>query len=154
IARLAKPLGARITGLRRHPADRPDYFTGGDKILPVSALPAVLPETDHLVLALPGGPETDNLISQKELSLLPSHAAVYNVGRGNAINEQDLIAALTSKTIEAAYLDVFKTEPLPPESPLRKCQNLFIMPHASAIAPNYLDLFVDEFIEKYRKKYN
>jgi phosphoglycerate dehydrogenase-like enzyme len=78
---------------------------------------------------------------------------IYNVGRGNAICEKDLIQSLDDGSIEAAYLDVVKTEPLPPDSPLRNHPDIFIMPHASAISPNYLCLFINEFIEKYEARY-
>lgn len=153
IGRLAKPLGVRITGVKRNPAGSPDYFDKNDSVITVGDLDSILPQADHLALALPGGNETTDIIDEKRIGLLPAHAVIYNVGRGNAISETALINALKNSRIEAAYLDVVKTEPLPSDSPLKDCPNLFIMPHASAISPNYLDLFIREFADKYRNRY-
>jgi phosphoglycerate dehydrogenase-like enzyme len=154
IGRLAKPFGVRITGVRRNPGARPDYFDAEDHIIAIDSLDSALPETDHLVLALPGDSGTLDIIDKRRIGLLPNHAAIYNIGRGNAIDEHALADALRTDRIAGAYLDVFKTEPLPDDSALRSCPNTVLMPHASAIAPNYLDLFVSEFIEKFRKRYS
>ncbi|MBN1696862.1 MAG: D-2-hydroxyacid dehydrogenase [Spirochaetales bacterium] len=153
VGRLAKPFGMRITGINRTNLNPPQYFEKGDKVLTPADLDRILPETDHLVLALPGGAETANIIDKKRISLLPSHAVIYNVGRGNAIDEAALLSALSKRSIEAAYLDVFGEEPLPEASPLRRSPYIFIMPHASAISPNYLSLFSREVVLKYRKRY-
>ncbi len=151
ISRLSKNLGAEIYGVKRSKTTVPDYFDKNDKIIVMDDFLKILPKTDHLAIALPGTEQTTDIVNKKVFDLLPEHAAIYNVGRGNAINEDDLISALKTKEIAAAYLDVFKTEPLPENSNLRTCPNCFIMPHASAISPNYLDLFINEFIEKYKK---
>ena len=153
VGRLAKPFGVRITGVSSNPGARPDYFDAEDTQLPVGRLDEVLPETDHLVLTLPGGSSTRHIIDARRLALLPSHAVVYNVGRGNAIDEKALVAALRDARIAGAALDVYEREPLPPDSPLRHCPGVLLLPHASAISPNYLDLFVDEFVEKFRRRY-
>ncbi|MFH0911771.1 MAG: D-2-hydroxyacid dehydrogenase [Planctomycetota bacterium] len=153
IARLAKPLGVCITGIRRHPVSPPAYFTPEDRVLSVDRLDEVLPEADHLALALPRSPETDHILDARRLALLSSRAFVYNVGRGNAIDEQALARALGEGRLAGAALDVFATEPLPMDSPLRSAPNLLIMPHSSAVSPNYLDLFLEEFIKKFHARY-
>jgi len=151
IAKLSKNLGANIYGVKRTKISPPAFLEENDKIILMDDFFKILPETDHLAIALPGTKESTDIINRQVFTLLPEHAVIYNVGRGNAVNEEDLIYALKTKEIAAAYLDVFKTEPLPEDSPLTDCPNCFIMPHASAISPNYLDLFIDEFIEKYQK---
>jgi phosphoglycerate dehydrogenase-like enzyme len=45
---------------------------------------------------------------------------------------------------------VFGTEPLPADSPLRSCPNLWLFPHVSAVSPTYLDLFVDDFVAQFQ----
>lgn len=154
IGRLAKPFGTRITGVRRTPCDRPDYFDGNDLIIGMDSLDSVLPKADHLVLALPGDPGTLDILNERRIGLLPRHAAIYNIGRGNAIDENALVKALAEKRIAGAYLDVFKAEPLPSDSPFFGCPGILLMPHASAISPNYLDLFVAEFVRKYKARYH
>jgi phosphoglycerate dehydrogenase-like enzyme len=153
VARLAKPFGVRITGVRREPGERPESFDSGDVLLPAERLDEVLPHADHLILTLPGGSATRHFLDERRLSLLPARAVVYNVGRGNAIDEVALVKALRAGGIAGAALDVFETEPLPLDSPLRDCPGVLLLPHAAAISPNYLDLFVGEFVGRYRERY-
>jgi len=148
IGRLAKPFGVHVTGVRRRAAPPPDWFGPDDRLARVDTLDDLLPTADHLVLVLPGGPETDRILDARRLALLPAHAAVYNVGRGNAIDVDALVASLEAGRLASAWLDVFPEEPLPAEHPLRACERAFLMPHASAIAPDYLDRFVDEVIQR------
>ncbi len=152
IGRLAKPFGARVTGVKRTPAPPPDWFAPRDRVLTMEAFDEVLPDADHLVLALPGTTGTDNLLDARRIALLPSHATVTNVGRGNAIDETALAEALRKEHIAAAMLDVYAEEPLPETSPLRELGNVLLMPHASAISRNYLDCWLDEFIPKARAR--
>ena len=149
-ARLLKAFGARITGIRRRAMASPAFFGGDDRVATLAELDAVLAAADHLVLCLPGTPETDSLIDARRLALLPPTATLCNVGRGNALDERALEAALRGGRLAGACLDVFREEPLPLDSSLRDCPNLWLLPHASAIAPDYLDLFVAEFAERWR----
>jgi phosphoglycerate dehydrogenase-like enzyme len=148
VARLAKACGPRLTALRRSPSDEasPPWFEPGDRILPASELDRVLPETDHLVLCLPASSSTEGILDARRLALLPAHAGLYNVGRGNAVDERALAAWLADRPLAAACLDVFREEPLAADSPLRALPNCLILPHLSAIAPDFLDLFVEELI--------
>jgi D-2-hydroxyacid dehydrogenase (NADP+) len=156
VARLAKTCGPSLTALRRPPsvlgyapaAEPPPWFEAGDRLLPASELDRVLPDTDHLVLCLPAAPGTDGILDGRRLELLPAHTGIYNVGRGNAIDEQALAAWLAARPLAAACLDVFREEPLPADSPLRAQPNCLILPHLSTIAPDFLDLFVEELIER------
>ncbi len=156
IGRYLKPFGVRITGVRRHPraAARPEWFETGDRVAGVGQLERLLPATDHLILVLPSTPESDNLLSAGRLALLPSTAVVYNVGRGNAVDEAALARALRRGALRGAYLDVFKREPLPAGSPLRQAPRAVLMPHSSSIAASYLDLFLDEFIPQFKQHYD
>ena len=152
IGQMLKPFGVRISGVRRQPSatDLADGFEAQDRVLPLDRLDEVLPEADHLVLVLPGGVATDNLLSASRLRLLPPHATLTNLGRGNALDELALVTALRHGRLAGACLDVFRQEPLPEDSPLRGCPNLWLFPHASAISPTYLDLFVDDLAAQFR----
>jgi phosphoglycerate dehydrogenase-like enzyme len=149
IAKLAKHFGVRITGVKRTLIEKPEFFDKRDKIITIEELDSILPSADHLVLSLPRDKSTDNILNKKRLELLPKDCYVYNIGRGNAIDEIALADCLKKDRIKGAYLDVFKTEPLDKDSPLRDCDNILITPHSSAIAPNFLELFIEEFIENY-----
>jgi len=148
IARLLKCLGAEITGLRRTPGARPEYFSEEDRLLSVSRLDDVLAKTDHLVLCLPATPDTTGIVNAGRLALLSPQAGIYNVGRGNAIDEAALAALLRKRPLCEAYLDVFGEEPLAADSPLRGLPNCLVLPHVSAVAPEYMDLFVGELIDR------
>jgi phosphoglycerate dehydrogenase-like enzyme len=148
IARLAKCFGALITGVRRNPGRRPDCFTEQDRLLPAVRLEEVLPQTDHLVLCLPATAETAEILDPRRMMLLPEKAGIYNVGRGNAVDETALPAVLRERPLCEAYLDVFRQEPLAADSPLRSLPNCLILPHVSALSPEYVDLFIDELIER------
>ena len=148
IGRQLKPFGVRVTGLRRTPsARRPPWFGRDDRQLAADQLDAVLPEADHLILVLPSDTGTDRLIDAARLARLPRHAVLYNVGRGNCIDEAALARALQNGELRGACLDVFAREPLTPDSPLAAdLPGLVRMPHASAFADEYMDRFMDEVI--------
>ncbi len=102
-----------------------------DKVLPVSELDSVLPETDLLAMSLPSTAETRGILSRERLALLPQDSYVVNVGRGSAIDEDALADALDSGQLAGAALDVFQTEPLPTDHRLWKTKNLLITPHVA-----------------------
>jgi phosphoglycerate dehydrogenase-like enzyme len=152
IGDMLRPFAVRITGVRRREpsAERLPGFGPEDRVVSVSRLDSILPQADHLVLTLPADASTDSLLDARRLALLPAHATLINLGRGNALDETALIAALRNGRLAGACLDVFAREPLPASSPLRSCPNLWLFPHSSAISPDYLDLFVDDFADQFR----
>lgn len=145
IGRMLKPFGVRLTGVNRRTLTRPDYFDANDTVRPLPALDETLPETDHLVLCVPSGPDSDGLMDAARWARLPRGAGVYNVGRGNSVDEASLAAALRTGQVGWACLDVFAREPLTSASPLWGCPGFYPMPHISALSPDYLDRFFDEF---------
>ncbi len=148
IGRTLKPFGCHITGVKRTPIPSPDYFTAEDRLVTMENLPEVLKETDHLVLVLPGGGETQGILKREHFKMLKPSCYLYNVGRGNVCQEVDLVAALEAGEIAGAYLDVFEKEPLAAESALWQMDNVLIQPHLSAASPQYLELFVRELADR------
>ena len=148
VGKFLKSYGCVITGIKRTLVKGPDYFEDGDRVLTVDKISEVLATTDHLVLVLPGGVETQGLLTYELLSKLPANSYVYNVGRGNVYEEQDLVAILQEDKIAGAYLDVFDAEPLSEKSLLWQLDNVLIQPHISAASPQYLELFVEELAEE------
>jgi len=134
VARFCRALEMKVIALRRSPQRDGDPV---DEMHTLDQLPALLPRCDWLVLACPYTKETHQLVNAKTLALLPQHAYLLNVARGAVVDEKALIAALQSKSIAGAYLDVFEKEPLPAESPLWDMPNVIVSPHnASASAGN------------------
>lgn len=120
-----------------------------DKVLPVSELDTILPQTDLLAMSLPATPETKGIISRERMALLPQGAYIVNVGRGSAIDEDALADNLESEHLAGAALDVFQTEPLPAGHRLWKTKNLLITPHVAGnmTLPYTKDKNVQMFIE-------
>ena len=101
-----------------------------DRVLTQAQLEAVLPDTDLLILSLPGTPETRGMLTRKRLALLPDGAVLVNVGRGSILDQDALEKELRAGRLYAA-LDVFETEPLPRDSALWDCPNLLLTPHVA-----------------------
>ena len=117
----------RVTALSRSGRPHPSF----DAVYPISALDGVLPETDVLILALPGTAETQNLMNRQRLALLRPDAYLINVGRGTAIDQEALADALNGGRLAGAALDVMVPEPLPEDHPLWSARNLLLTPHIS-----------------------
>jgi phosphoglycerate dehydrogenase-like enzyme len=129
LARLTRALGLRVIGVRRGAGrgDEPvDELHGPDR------LRELLPRADWLAIACPLSDATRGAIDASALSLLPHGAHLINVARGEIVDEAALTERLRDGRLAGAYLDVFATEPLPPESPLWSLPNVIATPHNSA----------------------
>lgn len=144
IARLAKGFGMRVIGLKRDPGKevevKPDVLLGKD------SLDILLKESDVVVIIVPLTKETYHMIGERELRLMKPTSILINVARGKVVDESALIKALKEKWIFSAGLDVFETEPLPPESELWGLDNVVITPHIAGLNPHYTDRLLDIFI--------
>ncbi|MEM1065744.1 MAG: C-terminal binding protein [Pseudomonadota bacterium] len=92
---------------------------------------ALLAEADILSLHAPATAHTTGFFNAARLAQMQPHAMIVNSARGQLIEEADLAQALQDGTIAAAALDVFRTEPLPDDSPLRRAPNCLLSPHAA-----------------------
>jgi phosphoglycerate dehydrogenase-like enzyme len=148
IAQRLKALGMQVVGVKRDAGvDRGP----ADAVMPVTLLHALLRQADHVVVTLPSDTGTDHLFDEKAFAQMKKSAYFYNLGRGNAVDEEALVAALSSGGIAGAFLDVFEQEPLPADSPLWTAPNLEFLPHASAVSREYLDLWIDELAPELSK---
>lgn len=95
-------------------------------------LDEVLETSDVVSIHVPLTTETEGLVGEDALSRMKSSAYLVNVARGGVIDETSLAAALTEGKIAGAALDVYDTEPLPSDSPLRRAPNLVMTPHLGA----------------------
>ena len=117
---------ASITGVNRSGRD-PGGF---DRILTGQDWETVLPETDVLIISLPGTQEAFHIAGAKQLALLPDGAVIINVGRGSVIDQEALFRELRSGRLYAG-LDVFEHEPLEKDDPAWEIPNLLITPHTA-----------------------
>jgi D-2-hydroxyacid dehydrogenase (NADP+) len=129
MARIAQALGMHVIGVRRGSRQPEDPV---DEMHPPAALDQLLPRAQWLALTCPLTDETRGMIDAGRLARLPQGARIVNVARGEIIDEQALIAALSSGHLGGAYLDVFEHEPLPAESPLWDLPNVVLSPHNAA----------------------
>jgi phosphoglycerate dehydrogenase-like enzyme len=99
--------------------------------------------TIHLVL----GDRTHNLIGAAELALMRPSTILVNTSRGPIVDERALVAALADKTIAGAGLDVFDTEPLPADHPLRRLPNVLATPHLGYVTGRTYERFYGDAVE-------
>lgn len=95
-------------------------------------LDELLERSDFVTLHMPLTKDTQRLICKERLEKMKPSAFLFNVARGGLICEDDLAVALNEGRLAGAALDVFKEEPLPPESPLLACPRLIVTPHLGA----------------------
>jgi phosphoglycerate dehydrogenase-like enzyme len=150
VARLAKAFGCRIVATRRS-ATEGSRDGDVDELLPPSALPRLLGESDFVVLAVPLTGETRQLIGEAELRAMKSTGVVINIARGAVVDEAALVRALKEGWIAGAGLDVFEQEPLPPESELWSLENAVISPHISGGTEIYNQRATAIFCENLRR---
>jgi phosphoglycerate dehydrogenase-like enzyme len=143
VARIANSLGMRVIGTRRGSAKLPDLA----EVLPPERTDEVLAQSDFVLLLLPATPDTDNFINAQRLAKMKPTAWLLNFGRGQLIADADLIAAVQSKQIAGAVLDVFRQEPLPVEHPFWTTAGIIVLPHIGGGHPTrdstVARLFVD-----------
>ena len=128
--RMAAALGMRPIGMRRAVlGDEPCESWTLDRLPELAAI------ADALVIALPLNDDTRGIVSAAVIGAMKPTAVFVNVGRGDLVDEPALIDALAAGRIGGAGLDVFATEPLPPESPIWDLPNVIVTPHSSAHTP-------------------
>jgi D-3-phosphoglycerate dehydrogenase len=97
-----------------------------------ATLDSLLEEADILTVHTPLTDETKGLIGRRELALLRPGSIVANLARGGIVDDQALLAALESGHIRGAALDVYQSEPLGADHPIRQAPNVVLTPHIGA----------------------
>lgn len=134
-AKVAKNgFGMKVTGVKRRPDQVTDEHRAYcDEIVGNDQYERVIAEADFVVGVLPrvAGVTDDFFTMDSTFSKMKNSAVFMNIGRGTTVNEEDLAKALKTNVIGGAVLDVYKKEPLVPESELWECPNLFMTPHCA-----------------------
>ena len=107
----------------------------------------LLQNSDFLSIHVQGGERYKDLIKLKELDTMKKTAFLVNTSRGNIINEDDLIIALSTNVIAGAGLDVYEKEPLPEGNKLRFLPNALLMPHVGYVTAENYSMFYTQMIE-------
>lgn len=141
LAELFAPFGLTVYALRRQVRSE-----RGVRIVPEEELTRVLPLADHVVNILPDNDATKNYVNARRLACFKPGARFYNVGRGTTVDQGALLEALRSGRLDAAYLDVFEPEPLPPDHALWEQPNCFITPHTAGGRSDQDEAIVKHFL--------
>jgi phosphoglycerate dehydrogenase-like enzyme len=146
VARLARAFGMMTwaTARTNDPARAADL--GVDRLFAHDELRAMLAGADCVVLCCPHTPETEGLIGREEIAALKPDVVLVNIARGVVIDEDALVEALQAGKIGLAALDVFRTEPLPPDSPLWDLPNVLVNPHSASTADTENAKITDLFV--------
>ncbi|MFH0847695.1 MAG: D-2-hydroxyacid dehydrogenase [Chloroflexota bacterium] len=129
VVRVAKGVGMKVIATKRSATRRQKNVDGVDELYPLKELHQMIHDSDFLVIAAPLTDETRGMIGEAELRAMKPTAFLINIARGPIVNEPVLIRALKEKWIAGAGLDVFQTEPLPPESELWGLPNVVMSSH-------------------------
>ena len=128
--------GMNIVAYDKFPIKGYDYISqkycadAGDTIQPL------LEQSDFVVLTLALTDETYHMINKDTLAQVKDGAFLVNMARGGIVCTEDLIEALKSGKLSGAGLDVFEEQPLSPESPLWKMEQVYITPHSTPQVPD------------------
>ena len=107
--------------------------------------------SDVVAVCAPLTPDTRGLFDERAFRSMKSSALLINVTRGGIMDEAALVAALMRKQVAGAGLDVTPVEPLPPEHPLWRLDNVLITPHTAGGSPNRQDRIVNLFCENLKR---
>jgi phosphoglycerate dehydrogenase-like enzyme len=138
VATIAKTLGMKVIAWSPNLTPEKAKEAGVDYISKDDLFRNADVLTIHVVL----GDRSRGLVGAKELGLMKKTAYLVNTSRGPIVDEKALIAALTSRSIAGAGLDVFDVEPLPLDHPFRKMDNVVLTPHLGYVSErNYRVLY-------------
>jgi phosphoglycerate dehydrogenase-like enzyme len=148
-AKIAKAFGMKVLGVR-HSGKSDEYV---DSMYTPLQLDQMLPQCDYVIVTLPLTKETYHLFTKEQFSLMKESAFFINIGRGNIVNEEDLISALVQGEIAGAGLDVFETEPLLKNSPLWEMENVILTPHTAGSTEYYDQRVIEDIFIPNLKQY-
>ncbi|HEY3976302.1 MAG TPA: NAD(P)-dependent oxidoreductase [Streptosporangiaceae bacterium] len=134
VARLSRAAGMRVIATRRSAAAPAAGTDGADLVLPADRILQVAAESDFLAVCSQLTPETRGLVSDRVLAAMQPGAVLINIARGEEVDEDALIAAVTSGRIRGAVLDVYDGELAgrPPRPELLSLPQILLTPHISA----------------------
>ena len=114
------------------------------------SLNKLLENSKYIIVACAQTENNHHMLDEEQFSKMRKDAVIVNIARGGLINEKVLIKYLEENKIEGAALDVFEDEPMKPDNPLLKLNNVLLTPHTAAYSPEALDMVktmvIDEII--------
>ena len=146
LAQAASAFGIHTIGVNR--TGIPPKHEAFKDTFHINELEAALKQADIVVNTLPSTAETYQLLNQTTLGYC-SNVLLFNVGRGESIDNKALLLAIKNRWVEHAFLDVFEHEPLSQDHPFWKLPQVTITPHIAALSePRQV---VEIFAENYKQ---
>jgi phosphoglycerate dehydrogenase-like enzyme len=146
IGELLQALGMHVIGLSRTPRKA----AGFHEMESLDRLREATSQADYLINVLPAAPENAALFDTALFEAMKPTAYYISAGRGQTVDETALMTALRKRRIAGAALDVFDTEPLPPDSQFWDLPNVFITPHVGGYIAEYEDFVMPLIIDNMR----
>jgi phosphoglycerate dehydrogenase-like enzyme len=146
IGELLNAFGMHVVGVTRSPRQT----AGFDETMPADRLTEAAAKADYLINILPARADNTALFDAKVFGAMKPSAYYISAGRGQTVDEAALIAALRERRIAGAGMDVFQTEPLPPDSPFWSLPNVFITPHVGGYIVEYEDFIMPLIVDNMR----
>jgi D-2-hydroxyacid dehydrogenase (NADP+) len=146
IGELLKALGMHVIGVTRTPR----HEAGFDEMIATDRLLDAVRRADYLVNMLPASDDNIGLFGAAVFDAMKPTAYYISAGRGQTVDETALLAALRERRIAGAALEVFQTEPLPPDSPFWDLPNVFITPHIGGYIVEYEDFIMPLIVDNMR----
>ena len=131
VARLLAPFGIELRGIARQPRALEPFL----EVAGIDQLQRLAAQADYLINLLPNTPDTGDLYDAGLFARLPRGALFINAGRGTAVVDADLVAALQGGQLAAAVIDVCREEPPAPDHPFWRAPNLLLTGHTAAPTP-------------------
>lgn len=127
-AKRLKAFGVEIWGVNTNGSDR-EYF---DKCFSTLEMNTVFKECDVVICTIPATKETIGIINKDKFNIMKDKSVFINVGRGNILNEEDLVSCINK--FKGVALDVFQNEPLSEDNKLWSFDNVTVTPHNSWVS--------------------
>ncbi|WP_406126501.1 D-2-hydroxyacid dehydrogenase [Streptomyces canus] len=112
-------------------------------------LDRLMARADWVIAAAPLTADTHGMFDARRFGMMQPSARFINIGRGQLVVEDALVEAVSKRWIAGAALDVFDTEPLPPDSPLWQVPGLIVSPHMSGDTVGWRDELGTQFLQLY-----
>jgi D-2-hydroxyacid dehydrogenase (NADP+) len=138
IGELLKTLGMHVVGITRTPRKAVSF----DEMMSTDRLIDAAHRADYLINMLPASDDNIAIFNAEVFAAMKPTSYYISAGRGQTVDEAALLAALRERRIAGAGLEVFQTEPLPPDSPFWDLPNVFITPHIGGYVIEYEDFIM------------
>ncbi|CAN5517558.1 D-2-hydroxyacid dehydrogenase [soil metagenome] len=150
VARIARAFGMTTHATVRTATPERAGELGVDQVYAPGHHHEMLGQADAVVLCVPHTPDTEDMIDAEAIAAMKDGVMLVNIARGQVVDEDALLAALQSGKIGFAALDVFRTEPLPPDSPFWDLPNCLISPHSASTGYGENGRITDIFVHNLR----